>query len=161
MTMTNKQNLNQLQAVLSQIQWSVRPEQFAMVGIDHRERLVVSQLIGHIRDSFFHMVIEPQEITLILTESDWRVLRPAFTRARTQYNYRLITFDDDLPADLVGFLATITTALAQTNVSVLAICSYARDYLLVQEQDLDTALQSIEQTVQQYRSSPTNTPPTP
>ncbi|MEM8533233.1 MAG: ACT domain-containing protein [Chloroflexota bacterium] len=159
--MTNKQNLNQLQAVLSQIQWSVRPEQFAMVGIDHRERLVVSQLIGHIRDSFFHMVIEPQEITLILTESDWRVLRPAFTRARTQYNYRLITFDDDLPADLVGFLATITTALAQTNVSVLAICSYARDYLLVQEQDLDTALQSIEQTVQQYRSSPTNTPPTP
>ena len=159
--MTDTQKLNQLHTVLAQIQWSVRPEQFAMVGIDHRERLVVSQLIGHIRDSFFHMVIEPQEITLILTEYDWRVLRPAFTRARTQYNYRLIAFDDDLPADLIGFLATITTALAQANVSVLAICSYARDYLLVQEQDLDTALRSIEQTVKQYHPPPTNTPTSP
>ncbi|NOK64168.1 MAG: hypothetical protein GFH27_549415n30 [Chloroflexi bacterium AL-W] len=157
--MTDKQKLVQLHTIFAQLQWSVRPEQFAVVGIDQRERLVLSQLIGHIKDPFFHMVVEPQEVTLILTESDWRVLRPAFTRPRIQYNYRLIAFDEDLPADLVGFLATITTALAQANVSVLTICSYAKDYVLVHEKDLDPALRSIEQTVSQYRSTPASTPP--
>jgi len=49
-------------------------------------------------------------------------------------------FDLDLPAELVGFMAAISGALADAGVPLLAVCGYTKDHLLVREEHLDAAL---------------------
>src|SRR6185503_10295785 len=94
--------------------------------------------------TFVQCTVEPDVLTLVLAEADWRVLSPAFPHARVERPYRVIAFDQDLPSDLVGFLAAITRALADAGVPLLAACGYARDYVLVREDDLGTASKALK-----------------
>jgi hypothetical protein len=64
------------------------------------------------------------------------------------FSYRLITFDVVLEPTLVGFMAYITKALAQAQISVLPFAAYSRDHIFVQEADLDQALRVLEGLVQ-------------
>ena len=49
----------------------------------------------------------------------------------------MISFDLDLPDDLVGFLAVASRALAEAGVPILAICGYTKDHILVREEHLE------------------------
>jgi hypothetical protein len=132
-----------LLTLFAQMRWHVRPERFAVVGIDPREQMVALQVLSRLTSPFLQFTVEPGILTLILPTHDWREVRPAFPRARVQQPYRVISFDLDLPADLVGFLAALTEALAEAEAPVLAVCGYARDHLLVREDDLDRATAAI------------------
>jgi uncharacterized protein len=63
----------------------------------------------------------------------------------------VISFDVDLPADLKGFLAAITGALATAGVPLLAICGYTKDHVLVREEHLDAAMQAVAVLVSAHR----------
>jgi hypothetical protein len=78
-------------------------------------------------------------VTLVLEEPDWRAISPAFPHARVERPYRLISFEADLPPDLVGFMALTSGALARAGVPLLALCGFHRDHLLVRESDLERA----------------------
>jgi len=58
--------------------------------------------------------------------------------------WKRLTFDVELPFELVGFLAAVTTALAEANVAVFAFSSYSTDHVLVKETDLDDAVSQLE-----------------
>jgi hypothetical protein len=92
---------------------------------------------------FIQLIAEPDVLTLLLPQSDWRVLKPAFPHARVQTPFRVISFDLDLPDDLVGFLAVASRALAEAGVPILAICGYSKDHILVREEHLDRALAAL------------------
>ena len=57
--------------------------------------------------------------------------------------WRLLTFDAVLPFELVGFLAVVATALAENDVSIFALSAYSTDHLLVRQDDLETALETL------------------
>ncbi|GAA0523527.1 hypothetical protein SAMN04488066_11386 [Halorubrum aquaticum] len=59
--------------------------------------------------------------------------------------WRRLTFEMDLPFELVGFLAAVATALAEADVSVFVLSSYATDHVLVKEEDLPTAVARLEE----------------
>lgn len=69
----------------------------------------------------------PPEAVIDVDEDDWRI----------------ITFDMLLPMDLVGFIAKISSAIAEEQVNILYISSYSTDHLLVQEKDLEKALAKL------------------
>jgi hypothetical protein len=46
---------------------------------------------------------------------------------------------------LVGVLASLTEALAQEEISILAISTFDTDYLLVKEAQVDKAVQKLSQ----------------
>ena len=141
--MTDPQPDAKLRAVLAQLRWRVHPERFVVVGLEPRERLLALQLLPGITEPFAQFFVEPDELTLVLAESDWREMYPAFPHARVLRPYRVISFDNDLPPDLVGFMAAISKALAHAGVPLLPICGHSRDHLLVRDLDLDTALKAI------------------
>jgi len=58
---------------------------------------------------------------------------------------RIITFDAVLPFDLVGFLASVSNALAEVGVAVFVISAYSTDHLLIKELDLDKALAKLRE----------------
>ncbi|HEX9441147.1 MAG TPA: ACT domain-containing protein, partial [Roseiflexaceae bacterium] len=78
---------------------------------------------------------------------EWRSRSPAFPRARTQGPFRVISFDLDLPDDLVGFLAAAGRAIADAGVPILAICAYAKDHIMVREPHLAAALAALDALV--------------
>jgi uncharacterized protein len=140
-----------LAAIFAQLRWHARPERFVVAGLAPRERLLAMQLLRSATGPFVQFTVEPDMLTLIVAEADWRILSPAFPRARVERPLRVISFDVDLPADLKGFLAAITGALATAGVPLLAICGYTKDHVLVREEHLDAAMQAVAALVSAHR----------
>ncbi|HMO58733.1 MAG TPA: ACT domain-containing protein [Roseiflexaceae bacterium] len=136
-----------LAGLLAGLRWRVRPEHYALVGLDAREQIVALRLLAGLRATFWQVTVEPEMITLLVEERDWRDLAPAFTRPRVQRPMRIISFDIDLPPDLVGFMAMLTDAIAAMGVSLLAVCSFNQDHLVVREQDLDAVGAALDRLV--------------
>jgi hypothetical protein len=131
-------------ALLRQAHWQARPERFVLAGLEPRERQVLARLLPGIAAPFVQLILEPDMLTLVLPEAEWRSIRPAFANARIQAPCRVITFDLDLPDDLVGFLAAASRALAAAGVPILAICGYTKDHILVREEYLGQSLAALE-----------------
>ena len=64
--------------------------------------------------------------------------------AAVEPGWRRLTFEMELPFELVGFLAAVATALADADVSVFVCSSFSTDHVLVPEADLDTAVSQLE-----------------
>lgn len=140
-----------LRAVLAQLRWHARPERFVVVGLAPRERLLALRLLPGVTGSFWQLVVEPDVVTLVVAESEWRVIGQAFPHARVERHYRAISFDLDLPDGLVGFMAAVSGALAAADVPLLAVCGYTKDHLLVRDQHLEAALAAIDTLVTAHR----------
>jgi hypothetical protein len=54
--------------------------------------------------------------------------------------FRIISFDTQLPFDLIGFLGYITKLLADHNISLFAISSFSTDHILMKEAYLEKAM---------------------
>ena len=130
--------------LLGQARWQARPERFVLAGLNPNERALALGLLAGVVSPFMQLIVEPDLLTLLLPQSDWRSLKPAFPRARVQQPFRVISFDLDLPDDLVGFLAVASRALADAGVPILAVCGFTKDHLLVREEHLERALAALE-----------------
>jgi uncharacterized protein len=137
---------SRISILLRQARWQARPERFVLVALDPNERVLIARLIAGVTAPFMQLIAEPDLLTLVLPKSDWRSLKPAFPHARVQEPFRVISFDLDLPNDLVGFLAVASRALAEAGVPILAICGYTKDHILVREEHLERALVALGTT---------------
>ena len=129
--------------LLRQARWQARPERFVLAALEPNERMLVVRLLAGVTAPFVQLIAEPDRLTLLLPQSDWRSLKPAFPHARVQAPFRVISFSLDLPNDLVGFLAVASRALAEAGVPILAICGYTKDHILVREEHLERALAAL------------------
>ncbi len=64
--------------------------------------------------------------------------------ATAERGRRLLQVEGVLPFSLTGVLAAIAGPLAEGQISIFAISTYDTDYLLVQETDLERAIQVLE-----------------
>jgi hypothetical protein len=90
----------------------------------------------------FATVHDDAEPTVVIPESRLDALDEI---AAVERGWRRLSFDATLPFDLVGFLARVTTALAEADVAVFAISAYATDHVLVKEADLATATERLSE----------------
>lgn len=58
--------------------------------------------------------------------------------------YRMITFLDELPMDLVGFLACVSSALADRGLPIFVLSSFRTDHVLLLEEDLPQGIDALE-----------------
>ncbi len=139
--------------LLGEIGWHLRPERLVLAEIDGSELPVVLRLLGGLTGQFWQVSVEPGAATLIIEESDWRRVSPAFPRAKVARFYRAISFAGALPADLVGFMAVLSAALAAAGIPLLAICTFAHDHLLVRESDSERAVEAIAALIERAREA--------
>lgn len=105
----------------------VAPETYAVV--------TASDEIPHA----FATVDDGRERTHVIAEErlegvDFEQCEPGWAR---------LTFEADLPFDLVGFLAVVASALAERDVSVFVLSAYSTDHVLVRRTDLDEAVAAL------------------
>lgn len=88
----------------------------------------------------FANIIDKNETTVIIDQSkvkDEDIIE-------IEKNWKLLTFDLILPFGLVGFLAKISQALADENISIFAVSAFTTDHILLKEKDLVKAKVKLE-----------------
>jgi len=76
------------------------------------------------------------EITVVTKEEN---LQDLDLIERNKDNYSLIALNVSIPFYSVGFLATVSTAIAKANMNILIISTYSKDYIMVREDKLKGA----------------------
>jgi len=123
----------------------VAPGTFVVVGMRHEEwrRLLESPELSPRADAVMMLLRDPQEVTLLLEDEDWRAMRHAARDARVEPGFRLVTLDVELPWDVVGYLARVAEILAAEGVACGALSAFTRDHLLIKQADLGRALRAL------------------
>ena len=131
--------------LLRQARVLVAPATFFLVGLRHEDwaRLLENPELSPRGSAPFMLLKDEHEVTLLLDEEDWRVMRHAARDARVEGGFRLLTFDLVLGWDVVGFMALVTRILADAGVSCGALSAFSRDHLLVKQDDLPRALRAL------------------
>ncbi len=107
------------------------------------------EVIACLRDveGFVSMTRDKEEVSLIVAQEIWQKLAPRFPEARAQGQRRLIRFDTVLDFSVVGFIAEISRALAEADISILSLSTYKTDAVLVHESRFDDALAAVKQAL--------------
>ncbi len=88
----------------------------------------------------FAVIQDKNEITVVIDQSkvnDNEVIK-------IENGWKLLTFDMILPFELVGFLAKISSSLADEKISIFVISTYSTDNILVKENDLGKAIEKLK-----------------
>jgi hypothetical protein len=98
-------------------------------------------------DDFISLTRDKDEITLIVAEETWQQLEPRFVGAKVQGRRRMIVFDEVLDFTVVGFIAEISRALAEADISILNLSTYRTDAVLVHEMRFDEAVAAVKRAL--------------
>jgi len=134
-----------VEGLLRRTRVEVAPGAFVLAGLRHADwaRLLESPELSPRPDSVYMLLRDSREVTLLVEEDDWRAMRHAARDARVEAGWRLVTFDVELPWDVVGYLARVTQILAAAGLPVGALAAFSRDHLLVKQDDLPAALRAL------------------
>jgi hypothetical protein len=97
----------------------------------------------------FMIFKDQKEVTLLLDEVDFEAMRVGLRDTKIEKGFRLLTFDIELDFTVVGFLAFISTKLAEEKISIVAISAFSRDHLLIKQSDLGNALKILGEFVEE------------
>ncbi|HZH29989.1 MAG TPA: ACT domain-containing protein [Pyrinomonadaceae bacterium] len=127
----------------------VAPATFVLVGMRHEDwsRLLEQPELSPRPAVPFMLLRDTHEVTLLMEEEDWLVMRHAVREARVESGWRLITFDIKLDWNVVGFLARVTELLAAAGIPLGALTAFSRDHLLIKQDDLGLALRVLGEHV--------------
>jgi len=123
----------------------VAAESFSLVSLTHEawRKLLERPDLGPSMTTPFMILMDKDEVTLMLDETDLRRAEPFMGLARIERGYRLLTFDIELELTVVGFFAEVSRILAEAEIPILALSAFSRDHLLIKQEDLARALKTL------------------
>ena len=127
----------------------VAPETFLLISLPHDDwlKLLENPELSPRMSAPFMIFRDKWEVTLLLDEIDFGTIRHAIRDAKTEGNFRLLSFDIELDFNVVGFLAEVTRILAEAEISIVALSAFSRDHILIKQADLSKALKVLGQYV--------------
>ena len=127
----------------------VAPELFFLVSLPHQDwlKLLENPELSPRMTAPFMIFRDKYEVTLLLDDVDFGTIRHAIRDAKTEGNFRLLTFDIKLDFNVVGFLAEVSRIFAEAEISIVALSAFSRDHILIRQADLPKALKILGQYV--------------
>lgn len=131
--------------LLKKTRVEVAPETFTLISLRHEDwlKLLENSELSPRMTAPFMIFKDRFETTLLLDETDYGTIRRAIRDAKTEGNFRLLTFDIELDFNVVGFLAEVTKILAESEIPIVALSAFSRDHLLIKQNDLAKALKVL------------------
>lgn len=120
---------------------------YAVVSLPRDQMRAATILFGGLAEPFAAMIVDRDEITIVMHEMDWSVAGRDLPGMRVLNDYRLITLDVELAADVTGFMDTVCRLLAGAGVPMLPLAAYSRDHILVRARDLDRTWQVLSDCI--------------
>ena len=91
---------------------------------------------SHTHPGAFATIQDETETTVVLNQDDVDTV----DASEVEPGWKRLTFEMDLPFELVGFLSTVASALAEVDISVFVISTYSTDHVFIKEDELDAAV---------------------
>ena len=121
----------------------VRPERFAVVAVRPSERDMAFR-IASTSSGFCAVLDVGSEVTMLLTQDRWTQVSPVFLDPAVQSDFRVVTLDADVELNAVGYISTVTGALAREGLPVAVLSAFSCDHLLVRDRDLAQCLDILQ-----------------
>jgi hypothetical protein len=100
---------------------------------------------------FYSVTCDTYEVSVVSKTAEWIRVKGGFTRFSEAGPYRVLTFDIVLDLAIVGFMAVVSSVLAENGVSIYPISTYLRDHVLVKKEDAEKATQLLKELVEDCR----------
>ncbi|MEP6636523.1 MAG: hypothetical protein ABJB97_07335, partial [Acidobacteriota bacterium] len=112
-------------ALLLESKVELAPATYVLAGVRPADwtRLLESPELSPNTETPFMIFRDAREVTLLIEEEDWKRIHHAVRDARVEGDFRLLTFDIELPWNVVGFLARVTEILAAAEISAGVLSS--------------------------------------
>jgi len=149
--MTENESLSKAKELLRRTKIEVAPETFFLVALQREKwlKLLETPELSPRLSAPFMIFSDRTEVTLLLDEVDFGTIRHAVRDAKTEGNFRLLTFNVELDWTIVGYLAEISRILAEAEITIGAISAFSRDHILVKQTDLAKALTVLGKYVEE------------
>ena len=137
--------------LLKRTKVEIAPETFTLISLSHEDwlKLLGSPELSPRMSAPFMILRDKFETTLLLDETDYAAMRHAVRDAKTERNFRLMTFDTVLDFNVIGFLAEISRIFAAAEISIIALSAFSRDHILIKQNDLAKALKVLGEYVEE------------
>jgi hypothetical protein len=114
---------------------------YRFISLPPNAIVVAASVVAETANPFTALLVDKDEVTLMLEEEDYEEYKKRFLGHKvSESRYRLITFDVELEPTLVGFMAKVSTALADAQITIMPFAAFSRDHLFVQESDFEKAI---------------------
>lgn len=135
--------------ILKSAKVEIAPETFTLISLRHEDwlKLLENPELSPRMTAPFMIFKDKFETTLLLDDVDFEKIRYAILSAKTEGNFRLLTFDVELDFLVVGFLAEVSRILAEVDISIVALSAFSRDHLLIKQADLAKTLKVLGEYV--------------
>ena len=128
-----------MRKILAEIRVKEHPDDYSIIFIEPRDEEKARTLLRDLKP-YFSVIYTGEEVSVVLRSSEWTKLRASFPGYKEEGIYKLITFDIVLDLSIIGFLSVVSTALAESGVSIYALSTYLKDHILVKKQDVTKAI---------------------
>ena len=98
--------------------------------ISHDSYSIIQATVMY-HDAFANVKVANDDITIVAKEKDATYHIPSKEIMNIDNGWRIITINAKLPMDLVGFLASISQAFAESEIAIFVISSFDTDHILV------------------------------
>ena len=132
-----------MKKILSQTTVKEHRDDYSIVYIDPGEDEKARTVLRNLKP-YSSITYTVDEVSVVLRSMDWESLKGNFREYKVEGPYRLFTFDIILDLSIVGFLSVVSTALAESGVSVYAVSTYLKDHILVKKRDAARALSVLD-----------------
>ncbi len=146
----NNENVREL---LRRTRVEAAPETFNLVSLRREDwlKLLETPELSPRMSAPFMILADNREVTLLLDEIDFGTIRHAVKDAKTEGNFRMLSFDVELDFNVVGYLAEISRILADADISIVALSAFSRDHILIKQNELAKALKVLGEYVENLR----------
>jgi hypothetical protein len=118
---------------------------YSFVRLPLTEASAAAAVVAEIGGPFCALLVDKDEVSLLVPADFWDGISGRIPDSTlSAASYRLITIDAELEPDLVGFMAHVSAAIAEANISILPFAAYTRDHLFVPEGSFDAAIAALE-----------------
>ncbi|MDP4178855.1 MAG: ACT domain-containing protein [Bacillota bacterium] len=86
---------------------------------------------------FFSITRTSDELSIVCSEDNIP------SGIKCEKDWRVLKIEGTLDFSLIGIIASISTILAQKEISIFAVSTYDTDYILLENKDIDNAINSL------------------
>jgi hypothetical protein len=116
---------------------------YSLVHLPAPAIMAAAGVLAEISTPFSALIVDKDEVSLVVSGEYWDEFAGRLPEHRVERNYRLITFDQVLGLDMVGFMALVGRILADAGISILPYAAFERDHILVREDQFQIAWDTL------------------
>ncbi|NDJ60983.1 MAG: ACT domain-containing protein [Chloroflexi bacterium] len=133
-----------VEQALQQAQLYTDDQAYRLVRLPASAITAAAGVLAQVGEPFSALIVDKDEVTVIMPSEEVTAFADRLPDHQvSDVEYRLITFDVELEAGLVGFMARISAALAEAHVSILPYAAFNRDHVLVSAAQFDAAWSAL------------------